>query len=1152
MEFDASTAEPVTAAVEPQFDAESATPIAAPETPKINRPTPAEGIPIQADYAARKQAKEERGVTTANLGEPAFNIPQLPEISATPDHPLTPIEKVASVGAGVYNEGAKVVSSFTSPANVAILLSTGGLAKAAQAGSIAARRALVGIGAYFGGTMAKDAIEQIPEAAKVVQDPNASLQEKTSAVAAPAMTATMSILAGLGAVHEIRPDLQGILRDKAPAEAAKIVREEANKTEVPAEKIALENAADQIATGVKEGDAAKSTFDPSTAEPLKPVTREEINAADQKLKDEFAARNEPQATEGPTTGDLAGYAKFGGFEIQPVGDGVWDIRIPGDETPKVYTREQLQNAGWAVDKLPEATPEVKKAGPEKIADIKTALADPDTVPQLSVWPRDAVPEGKSRLLQVDFPSPNARGAAGDGNYSSASPALLREMGVDIPEPPEWLPPGSYSIDQIREAIKAGPPKELAEVGLGAASPAEFRPVEEFQTSLKNSVVDQERAARGQPPAMKEAAKDLGTTWTEAMRRIDEDQNVADTLIEDLKNKRRAITDVETAILLHRKIDLENQFDRATRNVNENIGTPDSLAADRATQQRVLDELLDLETVGREAGTETGRGLNARKLMAAEDFTLSKMLTKRRVARGGAKLTPEEIAEVEKQHREIEEAQRALDEHEAQQELDAAITTPEEARQEITKLETESKEGSVLEQRKKRIQKRIDELREKIKKGDFAKRERVKPHMDHEANVLQAKLEEAKGDFNAALEKDKYDRLSSIQKLRVKAADVYDAARNLMTTGEFSFVLRQGKLAAASHPIMTARALPKAFQALFADETTAHAIDLETFNHPDAADAQAAGLHLVEEGARLTAREEALASTLADKLPVLRNFNQAGRVFLNKLRFDLYETMNRPGFGSEQRKAIAQYANEATGRGSLGSLERAAVPLARVLFAPRYLASRLQYAVGHSLWGGDLATRRIIATEYARTLVGLGVYYASLQAAFNALADKKEKKPTITFDPRSSDFGKIKMGNTRLDPLAGLAQVIVFAARTASGEKTNTKGVVVPLRGKVPYGGQKWSDVAATFARSKLHPIPGAIINLFDGTDLAGNKVTPLSQAENMIAPLTYLDVYQALEEQDLPQGVALSLLALLGEGLQTYNNQKPKKQMGQPPAMLKK
>ncbi len=448
------------------------------------------------------------------------------------------------------------------------------------------------------------------------------------------------------------------------------------------------------------------------------------------------------------------------------------------------------------------------------------------------------------------------------------------------------------------------------------------------------------------------------------------------------------------------------------------------------------------------------------------------------------------------------------------------------------------EEKALKSYKTRTASRIKELEEKIAKSDFAKKERTPLHLDKEANTLKAQAEAVKLEFDQALERDRYANSSTFQKIKENTLNVYDTARLLMTTGELSFILRQGKVGVLSHPIQTAKALPNTFRALFADPIAAEALNMEVLNHPAIPAARAAKLHLIEEGASLNKQEELLMGKLVGKLPVIGKFNQAATVFMNRLRFDMWENMRKVGMTPAEEKQLAVFVNEATGRGSLGSLEVAAVPLGRLMFSPRYFASRIQLATGHSMWGGTLATRRIIAKEYAKTLMGLGLYYTALEMAFTAAGEK----PEIGDDPRSSDFGKVKIGNSRLDPLAGVAQVAVFAARTASGEKANSKGKVTDIRGeKVPYGGDRWSDVAANFARSKLHPVPGAIVNLFDGTDLAGNKADLTNQALNLSAPVTYMDIYEALEEQDLPEGVALSLLALFGEGLQTYDSNKSKK-----------
>lgn len=448
--------------------------------------------------------------------------------------------------------------------------------------------------------------------------------------------------------------------------------------------------------------------------------------------------------------------------------------------------------------------------------------------------------------------------------------------------------------------------------------------------------------------------------------------------------------------------------------------------------------------------------------------------------------------------------------------------------------------------KTRTEKGTQKLRAKMETKDFSKAEKKPLHLDEEANRLQAEHEIAKLEYQNLLERDRYQKSSQLSKGVQQTLGVYDAARLLMTTGEFSFILRQGKFAALSHPITAAKAIPNMLKAFVADPATAHAINLQVLNHSDAVRAKAAKLHLLDEGQKITRQEEILVGkVLAEKIPVVGKavaaFNQAATVFLNKLRFDVWNQMRKVGMTPAEEKQLAMFVNEATGRGGLGSLEQAAIPLARVMFSPRYFASRLQLVAGHSLWGGTMATRRAIATEYARALVGLGLYYSMLNLALSG----GKNDPVVSMDPRSSDFGKVRLGNTRVDPLAGISQVVVFGARTATGEKTNAKGHTNPIRGEhIPYGGSTWTDVAASFARSKLHPVPGAVVNLFNGTDLSGNEADLLNQSANLVAPITYTDIYQALEEQNLPEGVAVSLLAILGEGLQTYNSQKSTK----PPA----
>ncbi len=460
--------------------------------------------------------------------------------------------------------------------------------------------------------------------------------------------------------------------------------------------------------------------------------------------------------------------------------------------------------------------------------------------------------------------------------------------------------------------------------------------------------------------------------------------------------------------------------------------------------------------------------------------------------------------------------------------------------------------------KTRMEKQAETLREKTAARDISPKPKPEPlHLDKEANRLQAELEIAKQEFEAMKKRETYERLTPFRKVTTHAADLYDGARALMTTGELSFLGRQGGFFAAGHPIKVARMLPDAFKALISNPKEAHAINLRVLNHPDIRSATQSKLTLLDEGATLTRQEEAFMGRLTNYLspknipgikripgvssiPGPREFNQAAIVFLNQLRFEMFRSMKESsgGLDAAEQAQVAKFVNQATGRGGLGSLEGAAVPVARFLFAPRFLASRFQIATGHSMWGGTWRTRRLIAKEYARTLVGLSAFYAAAYSALEAGDDDVE----ISDDPTSSDFGKIRIGKTRLDPLGGVSQAIVFSARTADAAiRAGQRELADTDAGKKAIdNGIDWGRTFDRFRRSKMHPVPAAIENLFRGTDLGNEEATMVNQTTNMMMPLTWEDIYEALEEQDLPEGSALAILAVLGAGLQTYDANKSK------------
>ena len=144
----------------------------------------------------------------------------------------------------------------------------------------------------------------------------------------------------------------------------------------------------------------------------------------------------------------------------------------------------------------------------------------------------------------------------------------------------------------------------------------------------------------------------------------------------------------------------------------------------------------------------------------------------------------------------------------------------------------------------------------------------------------------------------------------------------------------------------------------------------------------------------------------------------------------------------------------------------------IFFAPRLVASRFQILAGHSMWKGTKASRKLIAKEYGRFLAGMSVVYLLAQlAGFD-----------IEWDPRSSDFGKIKIGNTRIDPLGGFSQVIVFLSRVISGKTKSSSGRSPDPRRRSLRTGNTATSLGA-FLRTKLAPAVSASIDALTGPTL---------------------------------------------------------------------
>lgn len=441
--------------------------------------------------------------------------------------------------------------------------------------------------------------------------------------------------------------------------------------------------------------------------------------------------------------------------------------------------------------------------------------------------------------------------------------------------------------------------------------------------------------------------------------------------------------------------------------------------------------------------------------------------------------------------------------------------------------------SSLDTLKTRLKRQIADWEDRLARSDFAKKQKRIIQMDEEANRLHFANAEAKAKWHEALMKDRLANRSVPQKVFGAGAETANTFRALKTSFDLSAVLRQGGFIAFGRPVTAIKALPAMFRGLMSKEGQ-HAVNREIMARKNYALYKQSKLYLAEHGQKLSQMEEAYMSRWAEHIPIVAASERAYTTFLNRLRADTFDilanTLSRSGeLTPAEGTALANYINVATGRGSIGMRDGAMVGLNTVFFSPRFVASRFQLVLGQPLYRGTARTRIAVAKEYGRFMIGLGTVYMIGNMA----------GASIELDPRSADFGKMKFGNTRVDPLAGIAQVTTLLSRLAIGETKSTKGKVTPIRGdKVPFGSGNSYDVIARFLRSKLSPAVGTIVNVLTGKNVVGQPVTPASTAKDLLVPMAFSDIFQVMKEQGTPEDLIIALLAIFGMSVQNYKDGK--------------
>lgn len=375
--------------------------------------------------------------------------------------------------------------------------------------------------------------------------------------------------------------------------------------------------------------------------------------------------------------------------------------------------------------------------------------------------------------------------------------------------------------------------------------------------------------------------------------------------------------------------------------------------------------------------------------------------------------------------------------------------------------------------------------------------------------------------------------TSWQKIKHGLGELINIPRSVMSSFDLSAPFRQG-LFLVNRPKQFLPAFGKMFK-LFGSEKSFQAIQQSITKKPTYQLMKDSGLAIVEAGKKLALREERFQSQWAEKIPIvgsgIRASGRAYMGFLNKLRADVFDDLvgkaQRLGLDPQNNmdltKQIAHFINAATGRGSLGSLERAAVGLNGLFFSPRLMSSRLTLLNPVYYIKADPFVRK----EALKSLFTLAGGISSV------LTLAKAGGAEVGTDWRSADFGKIKIGNTRLDIMGGFQQYIRAAGQLITGQYvSSTTGRVITLG--EGYRPLTRLEILYKQIESKEAPVFSFITTLLKGQDFKGEKISVPKEIGKRFVPMAMQDIYEIA--QDDPALLPASSLGLFGVGIQTYES----------------
>ncbi len=363
---------------------------------------------------------------------------------------------------------------------------------------------------------------------------------------------------------------------------------------------------------------------------------------------------------------------------------------------------------------------------------------------------------------------------------------------------------------------------------------------------------------------------------------------------------------------------------------------------------------------------------------------------------------------------------------------------------------------------------------------------------------------------------------------------------ILASSEVSFIGRQGITTLPKWPKQWLVSLNANYKSFFSTEW-ADLAQVEMQTDEDFESFIEHGGFFAELGSDVTKQHERFHSEWAKQIPffgaLVRASERAAVVGPNKLRLGIYKFVKEQWAGLDQPTSeyqrLAKIVNISTGRGQVNNKRiREIMPYLNAgFFSPLYFKSRVDM-IGETAkslvdiaTGNPNPTSKIMASQMLNFVLagGLAMTIASVLGA------KVER------DPRSSDFGKIQLGRTRIDVWGGFQQIARSTAQLITGRSKAISSGEIFTKNRLETFGR--------FVQSKLSPVAGLGVELLSGKDFLGEPIPTFENRADLfewaifqkLSPLIIQDTVDVIRYSENKAALALTFpLAFHGIGVQTF------------------